>query len=158
MVDPGLRGSGCAAFNGSELVLAAYVKNPVAKGDDAHAIWKMVREILCWSSDVLGEEADEIVCERMQVYGPEHSKGDPNDLITLSLIAGALRPTWLYLPRTWKGQLPKDTMGARIISRLTADEKTRIVDAGAKTHNAIDAVGIGLYHVGRLSPRRVIAR
>lgn len=169
-VDPGLRASGCAAYRDSLLVAAAYVKNPIGRGDDTAACAAMADAIWRWACETFSEPcpyreewAGQLAVERMCVRGPARAKGDPNDLITLSVIAGMLRPSHLYRPEEWKGQMPTggkagvqvDVLGARVLSRLSPEEKTRIPDAGAKTHNVIDAIGIGLHHLGRLAPRRV---
>jgi hypothetical protein len=54
-----------------------------------------------------------------------------------------------YTPQQWKGSVPKTVMERRIRSKLAPDELATL-PTGAKAHNAIDAVGLGLYHLGRL--------
>lgn len=78
-----------------------------------------------------------------------------------------------YLPATWIGQLPKvcskchgraskrcalcsgsakrTPRGVRIMSRLSPAEALLVPDQ----HDVIDGLGIGLFHLGRLAPRRV---
>lgn len=100
-----------------------------------------------------------LVIERPQVYKAQFLKGDPNDLVDLALMGGALsgilhgkcRATLFYLPCEWKGQVVKAAMNARIKKRLSEDEQRRI-DWPAKSlqHNVWDAIGIGLKAVGRL--------
>jgi hypothetical protein len=157
-VDPGLRHSGVAIFEGGLLVRAMLAKNPVKKGADATALAAMADTIMNTTGGLGFVQPEVVVVERMQAYDVTHQKGDQNDLISLAILAGMLRPDYLYLPREWKGQLPKAAMGERILSRLSLEERNRIVDAGALTHNVIDAVGIGLHHLGRLAPKRVIPR
>jgi len=61
------------------------------------------------------------------------------------------RPTKVF-PETWKGQLPKDVCWKRVRACLWAQELA-VVDAplgmGRFDHNARDAIGIGLWYLGR---------
>lgn len=123
-----------------------------------------------------------LVFERPQFYSAVKSKGDPNKLVGVlgvaAVIAGrfSLRNAtrqFTYLPAEWIGQLSKvcptckgkakkkctdcrgsaweTPRGRRIQSRLSIDERAVCPDQ----NDAIDAVGIGLKHVGRLEPVRV---
>lgn len=121
----------------------------------------------------------EFVAEWPRVLRAVKSKGDPNDLINLagvaSAVAGALavavaaRDVALkvtsYFPDEWTGQVPKTILqrkrfqsirAERIAARLVEDELP--VWRGIETHDEIDAVGIGLYHLGRFEPHRVFPR
>jgi hypothetical protein len=66
------------------------------------------------------------------------------------------RPTnsvHFVLPKVWKGQVPKDIMLERIVSKLSEDEKVLLESkkyAKYKKHNVIDAIGVGLYKLERL--------
>ena len=124
----------------------------------------------------------ELVFERPQFYSAVKSKGDPNKLVGVlgvaAVIAGrfSLRNAtqqFTYLPAEWIGQLSKvcptckgkakkkckdcrgsaweTPRGRRIASRLSPEEHAACPDQ----NDAIDAVGIGLKHVGRLEPVRV---
>lgn len=164
-VDPGLRHCGAALFQAGKLHSAALVKNPVTSGDGADACWRMAQAVCHWAAAPGVGFPEVVICERMQVYGPDKSKGDPNDLITLSIIAGMLRPTWLYLPREWKGQVPKPArksdpyiLEARVRARLEPAELARLPENVGPAWDVIDAVGIGLHHLGRLTPRRLFPR
>lgn len=111
----------------------------------------------------------EIVVEFPQVYTSDKSKGDPNDLLPLAAICGALGalldvPYCAYLPAQWTAQIPKaetqksrfdSPRATRICSRL--DHRELIVYKKAQTHDEIDAIGLGLHHTGRSisKPRRV---
>lgn len=81
------------------------------------------------------------------------SKGDPNDLLRVAEVSGALAwdftNVYWYEARKWKGQVPKAVMGKRILKCLT-EEELKVLGPLAKNHNVLDAVGIGLYHLGRL--------
>jgi hypothetical protein len=51
-------------------------------------------------------------------------------------------------PSEWKGQVPKDVMNERVLKRLSVKEHEALVSSD---HNTLDAVGIGLFHSGRLA-------
>jgi hypothetical protein len=102
---------------------------------------------------------DEAVIELPQVY--PRSKPDPNDLIVLAASAGRAREAigWsksrFVLPREWKGTLNGDAMAVRIVEALSEDERRVYFAAVDKipegSHdNVADAVGIGLWKLGRL--------
>ena len=100
-----------------------------------------------------------LVIEWPQIYH-KWSKGDNNDLLPLAAIAGNLMShfpwakTQLPKPAQWKGQVPKDVHNARVLKRLSVDE-TRLVAAArvakSKAHNMIDAIGLGLWALGRMT-------
>jgi hypothetical protein len=99
------------------------------------------------------------IIERPQVYAPGKSKGNPNDLITLAIRVGRYQErlqqagvhcpdTNLFLPTTWKGQVPKEIHHARVDAALSEDER-RIAYASAKvpgsrgySHDVWDAIGL----------------
>jgi hypothetical protein len=93
-----------------------------------------------------------LVIEQPQVYVRSRSKGDPNDLITLALNAGAIagalgaRAVVPLRPAEWKGQTPKEVVEQRARARLSATEMGRLSmpSAASKRHNVWDAIGIGL--------------
>lgn len=126
---------------------------------------------------------DEYVCEWPQVYATRLREGatkeDPNDLISLSGIVTAVSAmqsdstvTVSYKPAEWKAQVPKKVMTARILGRLAQAEVEAIVKGTLRedpimhthridklltdrtAHNAIDAVGLCLFHLGRLERQR----
>lgn len=104
--------------------------------------------------------ASDVVLEEPQVY--RRGRGDPNDLIKLARLVGR----WEELgrgagarvhrvrPRTWKGTVPKSIHNARTLALLSSSERHVVEQdldrvARAVRHNAIDAVGIGLWFLGR---------
>lgn len=116
-----------------------------------------------------GEWLERIVVEspKLRPYGEKN----PNAILTLARTAGYLAGRAVeaacasvqveYLtPNDWKGSTPKDISHARIWARLTDAEK-EIADsyfrsapgrnglAPSKRHNVLDAIGIGLFAVGR---------
>lgn len=100
-----------------------------------------------------------VYVERPQVYTRSRQKGDQNDLVHIAMIGGMLAGAVAFpadihfvFPATWKGQAPKKVMGRRILKRLGLSE-LHYVEAAATTklaHNAVDAVGLGLWAEGRL--------
>lgn len=108
-----------------------------------------------------GRRPDEAVIEIPQVYRQRQQKGDPNDLISVAIIAGicnSLIYSYTYCdvdlihPREWKGQRPKDVDNRGILETLSQEE-LRIFEAlklpKSKAHNVVDAIGIGLWELGR---------
>jgi hypothetical protein len=110
---------------------------------------------------------DLLVIECPQVYPRSKKRVDPNRLIVLARRVGRAEdraellriPVELVFPRAWKGTVDGDVMIERIRSRLSAAELA-LVDgalgpkgkpvAKGKLHNVIDAVGLGLWKLGRL--------
>lgn len=90
-----------------------------------------------------------------------HDQKDVNDLIDLAVQVGEVKhfleaarcEVELVWPRTWKGNVKKEIMTERILSRLTPDELALVpLRPRARTpdHNAVDAIGLGLWKLGRL--------
>jgi hypothetical protein len=125
-------------------------------------------------------EPDSLVSEWPQIYTASKSKGDPNDLIGMAGVVGALvalllpkldsiyTPVpgdWTRIPKvcpSCKGRRAKMCLackgsawgtprGTLIAESLTTVERTIVHDQ----HDEIDAVGIGLWKLGRLVTRRV---
>lgn len=114
--------------------------------------------------DLVRGPGPRIVCDRLVVERPiiRGRKVDANKIATLAARAGELvgasgfggAVEWVE-PYRWKGQLPKDVMGRRILARLTPVELSlweTTADAWPRglRHNALDAVGIGLWALRRL--------
>ena len=149
-IDPGVNGAGLAIWDGRELIRACYVSPmPFCRPDRlCRVAYQTEIEISRTTVDVLPR-----VIELPRVY-PGARKNDPNDLVDLACVAGALGNefTEYVYPRTWKGQVPKVVMGKRIMSRLSEGEKWNIEKCPESLkHNVLDAIGIGLWKLGRLS-------
>ena len=132
-VDPGVQKSGWAFWFENGLQSVGY--SPVDRVD--------------------GEDA--LVIERPQVYQGRAQKGDPNDLISLAIEVGRISTLFgeveFVLPRKWKGTIKKEMMTARIIKTLTTNELLLVKElklAKSYEHNVLDAIGIGLWKLGRL--------
>ncbi len=156
-LDPGLRNPAVAAFAGGRLVHASRVKVPAAT--HKLPLGKRVREV----SRLVREHAakhgpfDELVSEWPRCY--RRMKGDPADLFPLAGIgghvAGALdvevdfptAPDWIgNLPKNEKGDPLGSPRGRLIWSCLDEAERACVV----LSHDALDAVGVGLFKLGRL--------
>lgn len=163
-VDPGLRYPAGALFVGGELVKASRVKIP--KGITPKTpVLERCRAIALAITDWAGVIPDVLVTEWPQIYTADKSKGDPNQLVPLAGIGACLSGLYLHArtisprPREWTGNIKKNEdgdpwdspRGQRVWSRLSVVERGRVVPS----HDAVDAVGLGLFGLGRFERRRV---
>lgn len=152
-VDPGVRGCGIAYFRGPTLHFATYLRNPVEKGNGPTA-WFGMADAVYFHFKELGYAVETFVLEVPQVY--RVSKGDPNDLIDLAGVGGAIGASFPlkraigYKPREWKGTIKKEIHHPRILAQLSPAELECIAEK-RKTyvHNVTDAIGIGLFFLER---------
>lgn len=117
-----------------------------------HAGWAMFsdRDLVACGPGTPDVFVGEVVIECPFIY--PRGEADPNDLIILARRVGRLeeragKPCVLVFPRTWKGTIKKAIMTARIRKKLTDTERTLLTK---DDHNVIDAIGLGLWRVGRL--------
>lgn len=152
-IDPGKRSLGWARFD-----YDLHDQRLAACGLLRWKDWAAMCGGMLWLYERLGgEQSGEIVIEVPQVYQQRHWKGDPNDLVDVALVAGAagvkFGPTVLFVrPREWKGSRPKKADHALTLSRLSPDELAELdqVDAPKSLrHNVLDAIGMGLWKLGR---------
>lgn len=165
-IDPGINVCGCALFEFGQLHKAWLARTPraAAAEDITQRVDSMAREVI----EVIGDtRVDSIVVEWMQIYPGRRKKVDPNTsllpLVGVVAAVSALLPAAAqrtsYQPRAWKGTQDGDACTRRIERHMTEAEKGVIRDCPAGLrHNVIDAVGIGLFHLGRLKKQRVISR
>jgi hypothetical protein len=142
-IDPG-EVSGVAFFSNGLLASAALTD--VALG--------LLTAAMFWKADV--------VIELPQIYRASRSKGDPNGLITLAVMVGryverakaqGAAEVTLVKPAEWKGQTPKKVHNQRVLAKLSAEELRVLSTSGIKAkleHNVIDAIGLGLWRLGRM--------
>src|SRR3972149_4885609 len=142
-IDPGVHATGVAHFDFGYLHAVRLVPG------------KTLEEML--RAFFLLPMSAEMIIERPTGYGK--GKSDPDDLIRGALVAGAASMCcWeegelrFVEPRTWKGQVPKEIHHRRVVAALSAAELARIAEIQPKSlqHNVLDAVGLGLWHLGRL--------
>lgn len=131
-IDPGAN-AGWALFNGRELVICGCGTPPI-------------------HSDI-----KRAMIERPIIKPFGRQKERPKDIITLALRAGEAAGRLMTVgvqieyvePHVWKGgSIPKKISHARIRRKLTSQENL-VIDRYARTHDAMDAVGIGLFAIGR---------
>lgn len=141
------------------LTAAAYVKSreQTVRGPQA---WLAVGDAVAEFVFRFGVP-DVLVVEVPQVYLQKYWKGDPANLIELAGVDGVLASaccatkTVAYLPRQWKGQQSKEAHQPLIEAALTPEETACLPQLPEYIrHNMIDAVGLGLFYFGRISPKR----
>jgi hypothetical protein len=161
-LDPGLRYPAVAVFKNGVLVHASRVKVPgtshkLAMGPRCMNVARLVNVHVSPYCPV-----DELVIEWPRCYN--RMKGDPADLFPLAGIGLALAGMLGIAPDAptapeWIGNIPKNAgpgdpwssaRGQRIKSRLSQEELSCII----VSHDAIDAVGLGLWKLGRLELRK----
>ena len=146
-IDPGVI-TGVALFEGTELSAVDLLNT------------KKIDYLSCLDSFM--QKTDALVIEKPQIYDRKHWKGDPNNLIVLAMLVGEYTclakrlhiPVYRFFPRQWKGQRSKTADHIHTKRMLTDKELIIINSAKSRTqksyfHNIMDAVGIGLYSLGR---------
>ena len=105
-----------------------------------------------------GSWVENVVIEKPCWYGRDN-KVDVNDLIDLAIFVGEVKQKYrqsvveLVMPVTWKGTVPKKIHNQRVIDVLSEKERALLPfrpRAKDYDHNMLDAVGIGLWKLGRL--------
>ncbi len=153
-VDPGVKATGIALFTDYKLEYVKLVR--------ARSLAMMIASLVHveWPPDYGDPKL--VLVERPVVY-PRDGIKKAKDLITVALVAGAAAAAFggapwtetdFVEPRTWKGSTPKDIHNARVLKILDDDElevfNARIEGlSDGVVHNVVDAVGIGLYKLGR---------
>ena len=183
-LDPGIKGSGIAHFEGKVLQAAAYVPNASKKtASIGQRMFHMADDLVGWVDMAESVQHEvELVVERPRIY--RQIPGDPDDLMVLAEIGACLAGFFCtapiqYRPHDWKDSIEPIEMTRRVRERLSTKEieavvlpdntcsacRTNRITAGdclkpssCLAHNVWDAVGIGLHHLGRLKRKRVISR
>ncbi len=184
-VDPSINSVGAARWSDGVLIGSAQVRGLASVADKSTGVrcLAMAVEIHRWVNPTPAHFPLELAFEWPQVYRAVKSKGDPNQLIGIAGVGSALAGIFAAqnrlanlltpTPAEWIGQLPKvcpachgrrskackschgsaweTPRGRRIRSRLKPPELALVADQ----HDVIDAVGIGLYALGRLDVARV---
>lgn len=163
-LDPGLNNPAAAVFQDGLLVGASRVK-PRSEWrtlDVAERCRLIALSIHAWARGVGIDQLTCLVVEWPQIYVRGRQKGDPNDLVPLAGVAMALAgrldvEVKSYKPAEWIGQCKKAETGdplesprGRLIWRHL-DEAER--GAVSLSHDALDAIGLGLAALGRLRLR-----
>lgn len=177
--DPAIRSAGVALWRGGQLVAASAIK--LAADTDAPMGARCLAMAESAARWIVRQEATPraLVFEWPQIYSVSKSEGNPNNLTPLAGVGMALAgilamgvssrdvvlEVLTYLPHEWarvageKSTKVRDfdtsMRTKRLRKRLSVDELTAV--AGCKSHDAFDAIGIGLHALGRLEPLRVLA-
>jgi hypothetical protein len=145
-IDPGMRSTGlCLYDNGVFRAVTIRPKADVL----ADKIWEITNAVTEYVRFQAWTECrvDLLVIERMQIYTTDKSKGDPNDLIPLAMLGGAIlarvyaMEILLPTPAAWKGQVPKTIHHQRI--------RAKAPTLGRCSKDALDAVGLVLWGLER---------
>lgn len=147
-IDPSLRHCGLAVFDRGVLIKATHVLSPNESDRGAKAWVDMSKEVLRLSP----EKVSCLVIERMKhrKYGPP-----VDDILEVNGVVGAVARIYAECelvspyPHEWKGSVPKKIHNNRVYNKLTADEKAAITTNKTYWDDTIDAVGLGLWHLGR---------
>lgn len=168
-IDPGLRGCGCALFDDGVLRAAAYVRGEGVPEDLLMLARATALGVQWWVAERTTPYPDRLVLELPQTYGGRASRGDANDLLALAAVDGAvavlfpLTSVQAIRPHQWKGGVPKPKSARgkyivqeRILERLSAEEQERITWSKAEKlkWDVADAIGVGLWALGRFGCRR----
>jgi Holliday junction resolvasome RuvABC endonuclease subunit len=151
-IDPGLAAVGLARFRDGTLRDASMIKTtPRELFEDR------IDTISKQTALFVGEEPVDLVIEYPQIY--KGTRDDPNQLLKVAAALGAslsqiVRASSVvyYLPRQWKGQMPKVTHNEMVMDLLTDEEHdviTKCKVSPSLLHNVLDAVGLGLHHLRR---------
>jgi len=160
-IDPGVNCGATLLGDNGILLVSALFRAPKGGGEADRAA-ALAGEIWSWAGgNGVGLGSDKLVLEWPQVYQGGKQKGDPNDLLFLAAIDGALAAKFptvqviQFKPQQWKGQVPKEIMTKRILGKLRSDEEktwktcTQSVPSSL-VHNVVDSLGIALHAAGRL--------
>lgn len=160
----GIKGSGVALWEGSELWTAFWAAAPdpspgaCAWVSQTRAVFEELKRHLEPGSDKL----DKIVVETMVIY--PFGKSRPNDVSNLQGLAGAIASGLAFSlgsqtcqvvgleARTWKGQVPRDVMGARTEAKIKDRgwfDRVRLERASTKNNDTFHATGLGLYVISK---------
>lgn len=159
-IDPNVRGCGVAGWAKADgtFLWAAYVKNPYLKPKERSYARDSALAEEVYRHCVVGGMDDKtvLIIERPRVY-PGMPQTDLNDLIDVATVGAAvaaygMAPMLTVFPSEWKGQVPKKTMLSRIWEKLTPEERLVVQKTNkSDTEDILDAIGIGLWHFGRLN-------
>ncbi len=162
-IDPSIVRSGFAIFRNG-LLIRADALSMKAKGKSV-----LERAVLMGSRLVFeiyktaGKDAA-LIFEWPQIYdsrSPGKTKGqDPNDMLPLAAIGGAVgavfSPITILKPREWKGQVSKPKKGETYIIERRVRKRLGLKEIEvmhSTAHDMFDAIGMGLWSLGRFEGR-----
>jgi len=146
-IDPGLNATGLGALYDGRMSQQT-IRPDINHHNLAFRVREIAEKVRLATCDLYG--LDLLVIEKPQVYERWKSKGDPNDLVDLAVLVGALivvipaKRILLPQPQQWKGSVPKRIHHRRI--------RTLYPDLGRCSADAMDAVGLALYGAKHAHP------
>lgn len=163
VVDPSINTAGLAVFADARLIHAETVTCRLLGRDICDRCRVMAEKIIARVDDVLSSDpppAYELIVEWPRIYAPGKQKAKPDDQIPMAGVCAAVAiklqlPVTSYRAAAWKGQLEKVPCAAMVRRNLASSE---LILCDGLDHNALDAIGIGLYHLGRFKRKRVYAK
>ena len=154
-IDPGVKLCGWALFSEGHLSRCGLVRTKAREidGQAAHLTLQLAQLFPYHHPDCT------LIIERPEVYRQRHLKGDPNDLISIAIVVGAIMHTFISsrvrapLPKEWKGQVPKEVSERRMMRKLSPEELDLMVLClkgvpRSLRHNVTDAVALGQWGLG----------
>lgn len=158
-LDPGTEQAGIAVFRNGKLDDVDVLRVQASQGNKEQRASFMARKVILWAEKAKATKSTKIVMEYPQIY--RHGAGadvDPDDVLALVLVVGHVwgachamdgNDVSLVRPAAWKGQVPKRIMNARIVATLDVTERDLVERNVKSNHNALDAVGVGLWALRR---------
>lgn len=164
-VDPSIRSAGVALFRNGRLVASERLKFKTTELDIVERVEIVGQKVGGWC-----DIPDVLVIEWPQIYRASRAKGNPNNILPLAGVCGAVacevgaRRSFSYLPREWAGNTKKKTTvreaktspRARWILSCLSGVELHTWES-AKYDDEVDAIGLGLFHLGRLPHHRRFA-
>lgn len=150
-IDPSINSCGYAVFEHEQIspilynvissrVLETKRQEYIAK---SRAVFEKVRSIQAQFENC------KIILEVPEYRKSAHMARESDAIVKLSFVCGmisALDNVIHYTPSQWKGQVPKDVMRRRLSGIITDIDIMRI-----KSHDTVDAIGLGYYYITKLS-------
>ena len=162
-IDPGVHSMAIAVFEDGGILLDAWNEPVSSEGryptlaDTLTLGWGLQERLVRRLQGLVSKHSG-IFGERQVSYaGVKGMKIDPNDLIDLAMCSGAFYGALcagmgsiltLVEPAEWKAQVPKDVTRRRI-EKLLMGKELNVIKKGGEMHNVYDAIGIGLFALGR---------
>jgi hypothetical protein len=166
-LDPSIKSVGVAHFRAGTLAGVKRIRcNPEPDETSGQRCLRMSQKVLSWvvDQDIVPRE---LVSEWPQIYGVGVSEADPGTIVPMAGVVGCVSGMLFavaaqhdvgfecvtYLPREWKqGNRDKPAIKADVITRLSPTELEYMPDG---VTDEWDAVGIGLFRLGRFNPVRL---
>ncbi len=138
-IDPGKEHFGYSVFRQGVLIQCGTQHHT-----DSFGLYECIQSIY---NDAPVNKCLEVVMEKPENYIGNNKKKSLQGLFDLcSMVDQYIGVHKFYHPKAWKGQVPKPAHHRRLQRVLSESE---LLLWSTADHNAKDAIGIGLYHLGR---------